>query len=87
MNFAKPAVSHEMFRVLKPGGRVGISDIALKKPLPEELADNLLAYVGCISGATPIAIYEQGPKNAGSNSVTLIDTKKVFASMHCRSRR
>lgn len=54
----KDAVFREIFRVLKPGGRVAISDIALKKPLLQELADNLLAYVGCISGAIPIAVYE-----------------------------
>ena len=49
----KPAVFREMFRVLKPGGRVAVSDIALKQPLPPEVGQDVLAYVGCIAGADP----------------------------------
>lgn len=69
----KDAVFREMFRVLKPGGRVAISDIALKKPLPQELAENLLAYVGCISGAIPIDVYEHGLRAAGFDAVAVVD--------------
>jgi SAM-dependent methyltransferase len=61
----KRAVFREMARVLKPGGRVAVSDIALKKPLPPELAQDLLAYVGCIAGAVPIEEYREGLKAAG----------------------
>src|SRR6516162_5704650 len=53
----KNAVLHEIARVLKPGGRVAISDIALKKPLPPEIGNDLLAYVGCIAGAILIEDY------------------------------
>ena len=42
----KPAVFREIARILKPGGRLAVSDIALKKPLPPEIGDNLLAYLG-----------------------------------------
>ena len=49
-----------MFRVLKPGGRVAVSDIALKKPLPPELARDIMAYVGCIAGAVLIDDYAGG---------------------------
>ena len=45
--------------VLKPGGRLAVSDIALKKPLPPELASDLLAYTGCIAGAIPIESYRR----------------------------
>ena len=47
----KKAVFEEALRVLKPGGRIMISDIVLLKELPQELLDSIEAYVGCISGA------------------------------------
>ena len=72
----KSAVFREMFRVLKPGGRVAVSDIALKKPLPDELARNLMAYVGCIAGAVPMQDYEQGLHAAGFEVVQVVDTGK-----------
>mgnify|MGYP002623748766 CR=1 FL=1 len=71
----KRAVFAEMFRVLKPGGRVAVSDIALKKPLPDELANDLLAYVGCIAGAIEVAEYERGLRDAGFSDVAVIDAK------------
>src|SRR5262249_49967691 len=61
----KQAVLREIGRVLKPGGRVAVSDIALKKPLPPEIGNDLLAYVGCISGAISIEEYVTGLKTAG----------------------
>ena len=44
----KQAVFREIARVLKPGGRLAVSDIALKKQLPPEVSSDLLAYVGCV---------------------------------------
>jgi ubiquinone/menaquinone biosynthesis C-methylase UbiE len=72
----KPAVFREIFRVLKPGGRVAISDIALKRHLPPEVGSDLLAYVGCIAGAIPIAEYIASLKAAGFSAVQVVDTKK-----------
>jgi arsenite methyltransferase len=72
----KRAVFREMFRVLKPGGRVAISDIALKKPLPEELARDILAYVGCIAGAILIEDYRRGLEDAGFAAVQVVDAGK-----------
>lgn len=70
----KPAVLAEIARVLKPGGRLAVSDIALKKPLPAELADDLMAYVGCIAGAIPIEQYRSLLRDAGFEPVEVIDT-------------
>jgi arsenite methyltransferase len=70
----KPAVFREIFRVLKPGGRLALSDIALKAALPEAVANSLAAYVGCISGAIRIADYRAGLLNAGFESVQVIDS-------------
>jgi len=72
----KPAVFREMFRVLKPGGRVAVSDIALKQPLPPEIGQDILAYVGCIAGAILIADYERMLADAGFAAVQVVDTNK-----------
>ena len=69
----KPAVFREIARVLKPGGRLAASDIALKKPLPPDLGNDLMAYVGCIAGAIPIADYRQGLIDAGFSGVEVVD--------------
>ncbi|WP_435007936.1 arsenite methyltransferase [Tundrisphaera lichenicola] len=69
----KPAVFREIARVLKPGGRLAVSDIALKRELPPELGNDLMAYVGCIAGAIPIEEYRQGLIDAGFAAVEVID--------------
>src|SRR6266571_2304873 len=53
----KPAVFREIVRVLKPGGRLAASDIALKAELPKQIASSVAAYVGCIAGAIRIEEY------------------------------
>ena len=70
----KHAVFREIARVLKPGGRLAVSDIALKLPLPLELSQDLLAYVGCIAGAIPVEEYKQGLIEAGFSEVAVIDS-------------
>lgn len=71
----KPAVFREIVRVLKPGGRLAASDIALKKPLPPEIGSDLMAYVGCIAGAILIEQYRDQLMAAGFSQVDLIDTR------------
>lgn len=70
----KLAVFREMVRVLKPGGRIAISDIALKAPLPEPFAASAMAYIGCIAGAILIDDYRRGLLAAGFAAVEVVDT-------------
>jgi SAM-dependent methyltransferase len=72
----KRAVFREMFRVLRPGGRVAVSDIALKKPLPEPVARSIMAYVGCIAGAISVGEYERGLHEAGFHAVQVVDMRR-----------
>lgn len=70
----KPAVFREIARVLKPGGRLAVSDIALKRSLPPEISQDVMAYVGCIAGAVLIDDYKQGLVDAGFSNVQVIDS-------------
>jgi arsenite methyltransferase len=70
----KPAVFREIARVLKPGGRLAASDIALKKVLPPEIGEDLMAYVGCIAGAISFNEYRSGLMAAGFDPVEIVDT-------------
>jgi ubiquinone/menaquinone biosynthesis C-methylase UbiE len=71
----KPAVFREIARVLKPAGRLAVSDIALKKELPPELGNDLMAYVGCIAGAISIEDYKLGLTAAGFTTVEVVDSR------------
>ena len=70
----KPAVFREVARVLKPGGRLAVSDIALKRELPPDLGNDLMAYVGCIAGAIMIEDYRRELLEAGFSHVEVIDS-------------
>lgn len=70
----KTAVFREIARVLKPGGRMAVSDIALKRELPSEIASDVAAYTGCIAGAILIADYKQGLLEAGFSHVEVVDS-------------
>ncbi|KAI1044089.1 hypothetical protein LB505_010516 [Fusarium chuoi] len=63
----KQKAFNEMHRLLKPGGRVAISDILAKKSLSENIRNSMALYVGCIAGASQVEEYEEYLKRAGFN--------------------
>lgn len=67
----KPKVFHDTYRVLKPNGRIAISDIALLKELPEKIRKSMQAYVGCIGGAILVDEYKGIVETSGIKDVKL----------------
>ncbi len=63
----------EAFRVLKPGGRLMISDIVLLKELPDGVKNSIEAYIGCLSGAIMRGEYIRAIRAAGFQEVMIID--------------
>jgi arsenite methyltransferase len=78
----KPAVLMEIARVLKPGGRLGISDVVAEDRLsPDERAERG-SYVGCIAGALSKGEYEAGLDAAGFEQISVEFTHQVADGMH-----
>jgi arsenite methyltransferase len=69
----KHLVFKEMHRLLRPGGRVAVSDILTKKPLTEEMKRNVALYVGCVAGASSKSEYEKWLKEAGFEDVVIVN--------------
>jgi SAM-dependent methyltransferase len=67
----KGAVFREVFRVLKPGGRLAISDILLTQPLPSEVAQSISALIACVAGAETEEVYLGHIRDAGFEDIEL----------------
>jgi arsenite methyltransferase len=78
----KPAVFAETFRVLKPGGRIGITDVVAEDHLTAEDRAERGAWVGCIAGALSRSEYEAGLALAGFEQVSVAFTHQVGEGLH-----
>ncbi|MGW2998691.1 arsenite methyltransferase [Streptomyces sp. NPDC001155] len=78
----KPAVFAETFRVLKPGGRIGVSDVVADDALTPDQRAERGDYVGCIAGALSFAEYRAGLEAAGFTDIVITPTHQVADGMH-----
>ena len=78
----KPAVFAEMFRLLKPGGRLGIADVVAEDHLDQAARIERGSWVGCIAGALGLKEYEEGLRGVGFTEVSISPTHEVADEMH-----
>ncbi|HPD97605.1 MAG TPA: arsenite methyltransferase [Synergistales bacterium] len=71
----KDAVFREIFRVLKPGGRISVSDVVFLRPIPEEIRASIDAWAGCVAGALGREEYEQKLAEAGFTGISVSPTR------------
>ena len=78
---SKPQVWKEIYRVLKPKGKVAVSDLALLKPLPDNIKEMVAALVGCIAGAVLVSETKAMLKKTGFTSIQLTPKPDYVKSM------
>ena len=77
----KPRVFREAFRVLRPGGRLMVSDLALKKPLPRAIRESVEVYVACVAGALVKKDYLAAVRKAGFSGVEVLSEQAFPAEL------
>jgi len=77
----KLQVWKEISRVLKPGGRVSVSDLALRKPLPTKVTEMIDALVGCIAGASLIDDIKQDATKAGFKNISISEKSNYIETL------
>jgi SAM-dependent methyltransferase len=82
LSIDKPAVLTEMARVLKPGGRIGISDVVAEDRLDTAARAERGSYCGCVAGALSAGEYEESLRAAGFEDVSVRFTHRVADGMH-----
>ncbi len=78
----KPQTFAEMHRVLRPGGRIGVSDIVAEKDVSPEKRIELGTSVGCIAGALSFEEFEAGLVAAGFCDVSIVPTSQYLPGLH-----
>lgn len=82
LSIDKPAVLEEAFRVLKPGGRFGISDVVFEEGLSADERAERGSYTGCIAGALSMDEFRRGLANAGFTDISISPTHQVADRTH-----
>ena len=77
----KAAVFNETYRVLRPGGRIAVSDIVLTAELPEKIANNLAAYVGCVAGASLLDDYLSMLSESGFEQIEVAESRAAVDAL------
>ena len=82
LSIDKQRVISEMFRVLRPGGRLGISDVVSADELSPERRAERGSYVGCIAGALSFSEYTEGLGRVGFQDIEVIPTQELTDQMY-----